>query len=246
MSVSSRLSTVSSLPATQDPLSMILSKITVPAREAVSPLWFDPAQYTAKRVIDRAGAGVALLLLAPVLLAIAVVIRLTSKGPILFRQTRLGRNGEPFVLYKFRTMVVDAERRLKELEHLNESEGGVLFKIKHDPRITRIGRILRRTSLDELPQLWNILKGEMSLVGPRPLQLRDSLMLAQTDPDGYGQRLFVRPGLTGLWQARSRSETGFEHMLKLDIAYVAEWSLWLDLVIIAETAISVVRGRGAC
>lgn len=212
----------------------------------VSEYWADPAQRLAKRSIDILGAGLGLIVLSPLLLVIAVVIRLTSRGPALFRQARLGWNGVPFQILKFRTMTTDAEQRLKELEHLNESEGGVLFKIKRDPRITTIGRILRRTSLDELPQLWNVLRGEMSLVGPRPLQVRDSMLLAQVDPDGYRRRLLVLPGLTGLWQARSRSETGFEHMMNLDCQYVQRWSLWLDVVILFETVLGVVRGRGAC
>ena len=203
-------------------------------------------QRTAKRVIDLTGAGLALLLLSPVMLLICLIIRGTSKGPGLFRQTRLGRNGEPFQILKFRTMVMDAEQRMKDLEHLNESEGGVLFKMKRDPRITTIGRILRRTSLDELPQLWNVIRGEMSLVGPRPLQIRDSLLLAQIDPEGYTRRLYLLPGLTGLWQARGRSETGFEHMLRLDCDYVKHWSLWLDLSIMVETVVGVIRGKGAC
>jgi exopolysaccharide biosynthesis polyprenyl glycosylphosphotransferase len=212
----------------------------------MSSHWIDPAQRTGKRVIDLVGAGLGLLVLSPMLLLVALLIRLTSRGPVLFRQTRLGLNGEPFQIYKFRTMVTDAEARLRELEHLNESEGGVLFKMKRDPRITAIGRILRKTSLDELPQLWNVLRGDMSLVGPRPLQMRDCLLLAQVDVKGYRKRLAVLPGLTGLWQARGRSETGFEHMLRLDGMYIQEWSLWLDVVILLETVVGVVRGKGAC
>jgi lipopolysaccharide/colanic/teichoic acid biosynthesis glycosyltransferase len=251
MSLSSPVSS-SSLPTTRDMLAANLSaaEAAIPINTAgvndASALWSDPVQRTAKRLIDLTGAGLALLLLLPVLLLIAVIIRLTSRGPALFRQARLGRNGEPFQILKFRTMIVDAEQRLDELEHLNESEGGVLFKMKRDPRITGIGRVLRRTSLDELPQIWNVLRGEMSLVGPRPLQLRDSLLLAQIDPEAYSRRLDVLPGLTGLWQARGRSETGFEHMLRMDRDYIREWSIWLDLVIIVETALGVVRGKGAC
>ena len=132
------------------------------------------AQFTVKRILDYIGSGLGVLLLGPLMLGIALLIRLDSRGPILFRQQRLGLGGRPFWLWKFRTMVVDAEDRLGDLEHLNESRGGVLFKIRHDPRVTRIGRLLRRTSLDELPQLFNVLQGHMSLVGPRPLPLRDS------------------------------------------------------------------------
>ncbi len=242
----SQPATSTSLPAERDSASRTLTQVIAPSTDEVSPLWSDPIQRIAKRVIDMSGAGLSLLLFSPLLLLIAVVIRLSSRGPALFRQTRLGRNGEPFQILKFRTMVIDAEQKLKDLEHLNESEGGVLFKMKRDPRITTIGRILRRTSLDELPQLWNVLRGEMSLVGPRPLQVRDSLLLAQIDPEGYSRRLYLLPGLTGLWQARGRSETGFEHMLRLDCDYVKDWSLWLDLSIMVETVIGVARGKGAC
>lgn len=215
-------------------------------QDEISLFWTDPIQRFAKRFIDITASLTALILFSPVLLAIGLVIRLTSQGPALFQQSRLGLRGRQFQIYKFRTMVVDAERRLKELEHLNESDGGVLFKMKKDPRITAIGRILRRTSLDELPQLWNVLRGDMSLVGPRPLQVRDSLLLAQIDSRAYSQRLNVVPGLTGLWQARGRSETGFEHMLNMDRQYIRDWSIWLDLRIIVETAVGVLRGKGAC
>ena len=246
MSLSPPRTSSKSLPAGRDDVTAALPQVAIAPSAEVSALWSDPFQRTAKRLIDITGAGVSLLLFGPLLLIIALIIRGTSRGPALFRQTRLGRNGEPFQILKFRTMVMDAEQRLKDLEHLNESEGGVLFKMKRDPRITTIGRILRRTSLDELPQLWNVLRGEMSLVGPRPLQVRDSLLLAQIDPEGYTRRLYLMPGLTGLWQARGRSETGFEHMLRLDCDYVKEWSLWLDLVIMIETVASVFRGKGAC
>ena len=214
--------------------------------EEMSEFWDDPLQRFAKRSIDLSAALLALIVLSPLLLTIGLIIRLTSRGPALFRQSRLGRHGRPFTIYKFRTMVVDAEQKLSDLEHLNESDGGVLFKMKRDPRITRIGALLRRTSLDELPQLWNILRGEMSLVGPRPLQVRDSLLLAQIDSRAYAQRLSVLPGLTGLWQARGRSDTGFEHMLRMDREYIRRWSIGLDLQIIVETALSVARGEGAC
>ena len=245
MSLSNPVSSASRSETREIPAEVAIAPRVACAHEA-SVLWSDPVQRSAKRLIDLICAGSAILVLLPLLLLIAAIIRLTSRGPALFSQSRLGRNGEPFQILKFRTMIVDAEQRLKELEHLNESEGGVLFKMKRDPRITGIGRILRRTSLDELPQLWNVLLGQMSLVGPRPLQLRDSLMLAQIDPEAYARRLDVLPGLTGLWQARGRSETGFEHMLRLDRDYIRDWSIWLDLVIIAETALGVVRGKGAC
>lgn len=208
--------------------------------------WARASQHVGKRVIDLVGAALGLVLLLPLMLVVALIIRLGSRGPAIFRQTRLGKDGRPFAIYKFRTMVPDAEQRLKELEGLNESDGGVLFKMKRDPRVTRIGRILRKTSLDELPQLYNVLRGEMSLVGPRPLQLRDCALLAQAHPEGFARRLQVLPGLTGPWQANGRSETGFAHMIELDLDYIERWSLWLDLGLIARTALGVIAGRGAC
>lgn len=247
MSLSSPVNTntASALPLAKEEMVSDFGTLTISLQD-LSSHWSDPVQRTGKRLIDVVGAGLGLLLLWPVMAVVSLLIRLTSSGPVFFRQTRLGLNGEPFQIFKFRTMVVDAEKRLCELEHLNESEGGVLFKMKRDPRITWIGRILRRTSLDELPQLWNVLRGEMSLVGPRPLQMRDCLLLAQVDTQGYRKRLAVQPGLTGLWQARGRSETGFEHMLRLDVLYVQEWSLWLDFIVMFETLIGVARGKGAC
>jgi lipopolysaccharide/colanic/teichoic acid biosynthesis glycosyltransferase len=189
---------------------------------------------------------VGLLVFSPVMLGVALLIRLDSPGPILFRQVRLGRRGRPFRILKFRTMVVDAEQRLGDLEVRNESAGGVLFKLPHDPRVTRLGRFLRRSSLDELPQLINVLNGEMSLVGPRPLQLRDSGRLWAMDPQGYRRRLTVRPGLTGPWQVGGRSELDYQHMVKLDCDYVANRSLGRDLRIIGKTVFVVLLGRGAC
>ncbi len=198
-----------------------------------------------KRAMDLAGALVGVLLLSPLMLAIALLIRLDSPGPVLFRQVRRGQRGRPFRMLKFRTMVADAERRLGDLESSNESAGGVLFKLRDDPRVTRLGRFLRRSSLDELPQLINVLKGEMSLVGPRPLQLRDCERLAAADPRGYLRRLEVRPGLTGPWQVGGRSDLDYEQMLVLDCDYAANRSLGLDLRILTRTALVVLRGRGA-
>ena len=169
----------------------------------------DSVYLLSKRAIDLVGAVSGMILLFPLMALIAVFIRLSSQGPILFRQTRLGKDGIPFTIYKFRTMVCDAEQRLAALESQNESEGGVLFKLKNDPRVFWFGRLLRRLSLDELPQIFNILRGEMSLVGPRPLQLRDCRLLAEANPIGFARRLEVLPGLTGLWQIRGRSENRF-------------------------------------
>ena len=202
--------------------------------------------HAVKLFIDKTVAFLAIVCLSPVFIAIALLIRLESKGPILFRQKRMGRNGEIFLCLKFRTMVVDAETRLKEFEHLNEAPGGVLFKIKRDPRITRIGGFLRKSSLDELPQFFNILMGEMSLVGPRPLQLRDCELLEKFDAEGFRIRLSRPQGLTGLWQVSGRSNTSSERMLKLDIEYVKDWSLALDLKILVKTFHVVLVSRGAC
>jgi lipopolysaccharide/colanic/teichoic acid biosynthesis glycosyltransferase len=201
--------------------------------------------YTIKRTIDVSGALVALLMLAPLMLALALLIRLESPGPVLFRQLRRGYKGRLFWVLKFRTMVVDAEERLKDLESNNESGGGVLFKLKNDPRVTPFGRFLRRSSLDELPQLINILRGEMSLVGPRPLQLRDSDKLQALDPEGYSSRLEAMPGLTGPWQVGGRSEIDYDRMVELDVNYVKNWSLLTDLSIILKTFVVVFIRRGA-
>jgi lipopolysaccharide/colanic/teichoic acid biosynthesis glycosyltransferase len=197
-----------------------------------------------KRTIDLVGATAGLLMLAPIMLAVGALVRLTSPGPAFFRQIRLGRGGQPFYVLKFRTMSSDAEIRLKDLETRNES-GGVLFKIKDDPRVTPIGRFLRRTSLDELPQLINVLRGEMSLVGPRPLQLRDSRLLEAQDPIAFARRLSVTPGVTGPWQVGGRSDAG-DNMVQLDLEYIQNWSLTLDLKILALTLPAVASSRGAC
>jgi len=207
--------------------------------------WSYTAQLIGKRVIDFIGAGLGILFLSLLMLGIALLIRLDSEGPIFFRQQRLGRGGKPFIVWKFRTMEVNAEKRLQELEQLNESKGGVLFKMKEDPRVTRIGKFLRRTSLDELPQLFNVLQGHMSLVGPRPLQLRDSALASKVNPDVFAKRLTVMPGVTGLWQVSGRSEVAFDDMLHLDIHYIEHWSLLLDLRIIWRTIQVVVTSKGA-
>ena len=213
----------------------------------VGELWSYTAQSVGKRVIDFLGAGLGTLFLSPLMLIVALLIRLDSKGPIFFRQQRIGRGGKLFFIWKFRTMAVNAEKCLKDLEQLNESEGGVLFKMKDDPRVTRIGKILRRTSLDELPQLFNVLQGHMSLVGPRPLQLRDCnlAMTIKAYRDAFAKRVTLMPGVTGLWQVSGRSEIAFEDMLHLDIEYIENWSLWLDLRIIWQTVLVIFTGKGA-
>jgi lipopolysaccharide/colanic/teichoic acid biosynthesis glycosyltransferase len=199
----------------------------------------------AKRAMDVVGAAGGLLFLLPFLIAIAGLIRLGSPGPALFRQVRRGRGGRPFLCLKFRTMVVDAEAKLRGLEQLNESAGGVLFKIKDDPRVTRFGRLLRRSSIDELPQLWNVLVGEMSLVGPRPLQVRDCDRLEASDPIGYARRLSVTPGITGPWQVGGRSNLNSHGMMELDLDYIEDWNLSLDVQILFRTVSVVLAGRGA-
>jgi exopolysaccharide biosynthesis polyprenyl glycosylphosphotransferase len=194
-----------------------------------------------KRVLDIALSVLLLLCLAPLLLVVAVLIKLSSEGPVFFRQYRLGLNKRRFLIYKFRTMNADAERQQPALEHLNEQEGPV-FKIKADPRITSVGRFLRKASVDELPQLLNVLKGEMSLVGPRPLPVRD---YEGFDQDWQRRRFSVRPGITCLWQISGRSSIGFDKWMELDVRYIDEWSLWLDLRILAGTVAAVLKGTGA-
>ena len=203
------------------------------------------ARSKTKRLIDLVGAGLALMASSPILVVAMALIRIGSPGPILFRQLRMGLNGKMFWCFKLRTMVPDAEARLVELESRNESAGGVLFKIKSDPRVTPLGRFLRRSSIDELPQLWNVLVGEMSLVGPRPLQLRDSAKLAQIDPEGYSRRLSVVPGVTGPWQVGGRSGVDSNSMLKLDLDYVEGWSVKADMTILFKTVGVVLLGKGA-
>jgi exopolysaccharide biosynthesis polyprenyl glycosylphosphotransferase len=197
-----------------------------------------------KRLLDIALSAGALLLLAPVMGLAAVLIKLTSLGPVFFVQKRVGLNKRVFNIVKFRTMVVDAEDKLAQLEHRNEVSGPV-FKIKHDPRITAVGKFLRKTSIDELPQLFNVLKGDMSLVGPRPLQLRDYELFTQAGPDWQRCRFSVRPGITCLWQVNGRSSIPFEKWMELDQQYVHKWSLWLDLQILAKTIPAVLKGSGA-
>jgi lipopolysaccharide/colanic/teichoic acid biosynthesis glycosyltransferase len=186
------------------------------------------------------GAGVGLLLLSPLLGAIALAVRCTSPGPVFYRQTRYGQHGTPFTMWKFRTMVVDADARKAELTAANENDG-LMFKIRRDPRVTRVGRLLRRCSLDELPQLLNVLSGEMSLVGPRP-PLPDEV--ARYDEVEL-RRLSVKPGITGLWQVSGRSELSWDETLALDLRYVDNWSFLGDVDVMARTFRAVVDGRGA-
>lgn len=202
-------------------------------------------QKLGKRTLDYGLALLGLVLLSPLLCLVAILIRLDSSGPVFFRQTRIGLDRQPFQVWKFRTMVIDAEEQLKTLEAHNESAGGVLFKMRNDPRITGIGQFLRRTSIDELPQLLNVLRGQMSLVGPRPLQLRDYELAVALNHDYFAHRQSVLPGLTGIWQVSGRSEVGFEQMLSLDMQYLAKWSLWLDVQILWRTVLVLVTAKGA-
>lgn len=204
------------------------------------------ARSMAKRMLDIVGSLVGLIVLSPVMVLVAILIRFDSRGPILFRQLRTGLHGRQFTCLKFRTMVSDAEVQLQQLESRNESAGGVLFKIKDDPRVTRLGRFLRSSSLDELPQFFNVLVGQMSLVGPRPLQIRDSERLEALAPQPYNRRLSVMPGLTGPWQVGGRSELDSLSMLQLDLEYVDNWTLSTDLDILFRTVGVVVRRQGAC
>jgi exopolysaccharide biosynthesis polyprenyl glycosylphosphotransferase len=194
-----------------------------------------------KRLLDVVIASAVLVLLSPLLLAVALLVRATSPGPALFAQERVGLNKRRFRMLKFRTMVADAERRMSELEHLNEASGPV-FKIRNDPRITPLGAFLRRTSIDELPQLLNVLKGDLSLVGPRPLPVRD---YDGFDQDRHRRRFSVRPGITCLWQIGGRSDVSFERWMELDMQYIDSWSLWLDVKILFKTIPAVLRGTGA-
>jgi exopolysaccharide biosynthesis polyprenyl glycosylphosphotransferase len=197
-----------------------------------------------KRVLDFSISLMLLILLAPLLLLTAIFIKLTSTGPVFFVQKRIGFNKRTFSIYKFRTMVADAEQKLRDIEHLNEVSGPV-FKIKNDPRLTLIGKFLRKTSIDELPQFFNVLSGDMSLVGPRPLQLRDYELFTEGGEDWQRCRFSVRPGITCLWQVNGRSSLPFHKWMELDLQYVRNWSLWLDLQILAKTIPAVLRGSGA-
>jgi exopolysaccharide biosynthesis polyprenyl glycosylphosphotransferase len=200
-----------------------------------------PISRLPKELLDRALAAVLLVVLSPLMLLIALVVRLDSPGPALFRQPRVGRYGDHFTMLKFRTMRQDAEQLRAELEHLNQNSDGLLFKMKKDPRITRVGSALRQYSLDELPQLINVLTGHMSLVGPRPPLPEE---VEEYTPE-VKRRLLVKPGLTGLWQVSGRSDLPWDEAVRLDLGYVDNWSVSLDLLILMRTGSAVVRGTGA-
>lgn len=219
-------------------------RVYVSPVEGLPLMWVEEPQFTGlsrlvKRAIDVTCAASLLVALSPLLLAAAVAVRATSSGPVLFRQSRLGANGVPFMVVKFRSMYAGAELRRHLLMDHNENDGA-LFKIKADPRITPVGRILRRLSIDELPQLWNVLVGSMSLVGPRPLATSDSTYTGHAR-----RRLLVKPGMTGLWQVSGRSDLSWDDAVRLDLYYVENWSLAFDVSIIARTLQAVVQSKGA-
>jgi exopolysaccharide biosynthesis polyprenyl glycosylphosphotransferase len=212
---------------------------SVPLFELAPPV-FEGIDFALKRTFDIIGASILLVVLSPLLLAITLAVKLSSRGPTLFRSMRRGIGQRPFACLKFRTMHTNAEERQADLEELNEASGA-LFKIREDPRLTPVGRLLRRFSLDELPQLVNVLRGEMSLVGPRPLPERDYAMLE----DWHRKRYLVLPGITGLWQVSGRSELDFDDLVHLDFIYLERWSLALDLTILLKTVPAVLLRRGA-
>lgn len=193
-----------------------------------------------QRVLDILFAVILLAVFFPLVVVIALLIKIDSPGPVLFKQNRVGKHGTEFPFYKFRSMVEDAESRREHLELLNERNGPV-FKMRDDPRITRIGRLLRRCSLDELPQLLNVVRGEMSLIGPRPALPKEVARYTLRDR----QRLSITPGLTGLWQVSGRASLSFERSIELDILYIEHQSLWLNLIILVKTIPAVLRGNGA-
>ena len=212
---------------------------TVPLFTLRPPV-FEGVDYAVKRTFDLVVSIVGLVLLSPVLLAIAIAIKLSSRGPVIYRSVRPGMAGRPFFCFKFRTMREHAEQIQAELEPLNELDGA-LFKIRNDPRMTVVGRFLRRFSLDELPQLVNVVRGEMSLVGPRPLPMRDFDRLEEW----HKKRYLVLPGITGLWQVSGRAELDFDDLVRLDFLYLERWSIMLDLTILLKTIPAVLSRRGA-
>ena len=219
----------------------VLTTATTSTVETVAFTELDGAAYAIKRVVDRVAALALLLALAFPITLIALAIKLTSPGPVFVKQMRVGRFGKPFVFYKFRSMLRDAELLRDGLEDDNVHDGPTIFKMRRDPRVTAVGRFMRRTSIDELPNLFNVLRGDMSLIGPRPPLPREVAHYTPRDM----QRLAAVPGMTGLWQVRGRSEIPFEDMVEIDLEYIERWSLWLYLYIVLKTPIAVVGGRGA-
>jgi exopolysaccharide biosynthesis polyprenyl glycosylphosphotransferase len=211
----------------------------VPLFELRPPV-FAGTDWIVKRGFDLVVSSVVLVVGLPLWIAIALAVKLSSPGPVFYRDRRVGLGEREFDMLKFRTMVADAAEQQRELERANEV-GGALFKIRDDPRITSVGRLLRRFSIDEIPQVLNVLRGEMSLVGPRPLPVRDYLLLE----DWHRRRYRVLPGMTGLWQISGRSSLTFDDLVRLDFHYLENWSVWLDITILAKTVPAVVSRRGA-
>jgi lipopolysaccharide/colanic/teichoic acid biosynthesis glycosyltransferase len=207
--------------------------------ESVETLLVRPLPWW-KRAIDVFGASVGLILASPLMILSALAIKVTSRGPIIFKQRRAGLGGQPFWIYKFRTMTVDAESRKASLREISEQDGPA-FKLSHDPRVTRVGRFLRETSLDELPQLWNVLKGDMSLVGPRPLPMDESAGCDQWQRT----RLDVTPGLTCIWQVKGRSRVTFDEWMRMDVNYIRRRNFLHDFKILTQTIPAVLLRRGA-
>lgn len=203
--------------------------------------WLIGGTHFAKRVVDIVGSACALILLSPLLLVVALLIKLEDRGPVLFRQVRVGKHGREFKMLKFRSMRVDAEARLKELLAKNQHNGGVTFKIKDDPRVTRIGKWIRKYSVDEFPQFWNVFRGDMSLVGPRPPVPREVALYTLADR----RRLAVKPGITCIWQVSGRAEIDFPGQVQLDVRYIESRSLWEDIKILFKTIPAVLTGSGA-
>jgi exopolysaccharide biosynthesis polyprenyl glycosylphosphotransferase len=234
-----KVQVVPSAPTLVDSKPVLLQDVGLPLLEVSYPR-LNNTQWALKRLLDVAGSLLGVAVLSPLLLGVAALIKLTSPGPVFFRQKRIGADEKIFLCYKFRSMYVDAEKRQAELEARNEADGAI-FKIKNDPRITPVGRFIRRWSIDELPQLMNVLKGEMSLVGPRPLPIRDFERMEEL----HKKRLATIPGLTGYWQISGRSHVSFEDMVQLDLYYIENWSLNLDIKIILKTVGAVLRHKGA-
>jgi len=219
-------------------------RITMRPVSGLPLIYVDEPQFTGgrrvvKRAVDLLGSVIVLILLSPLMLATAAVVKVTTPGPVFFRQRRTGTAGESFRCWKFRSMYVDAESRLASLADRNEGDG-LLFKMRDDPRITPVGRVIRRTSIDELPQLFNVLRGDMSLVGPRPLS-----RAPEAFEGDVRRRMLVRPGITGLWQVSGRGEQSWDEAVRLDLYYVENWSLSLDIAILLRTLLAVIKGTGA-
>lgn len=204
--------------------------------------WLTAGTAVLKRALDIIGSFVLLVLLSPLLLLIAILVKLEDGGPVIFAQTRVGRFGREFKMYKIRSMCLDAEKRLAELLAKNQHKEGVTFKLKDDPRITRVGKWLRKFSLDELPQFWNVFIGDMSLVGPRPPVPREVAMYSLQDR----RRLAVKPGITCIWQVSGRANIDFSGQVQLDVNYIEQQNFWMDVNLLVRTVPAVFLGKGAC